>query len=402
MAFQADSRLAPSSIPANTSRLRGPSPIREKFEHFRERVVGRVRSPSSSSTNSNTSEYVLSNAIFNVATTSAAIGGGEEFRTIYENESRLVREAPRPSRNVHDDTLRSPIQCLIDSESQSKRQSVGCSVTIISRDSFHTAQDGEIDGDSPDVCFPPPTRSNTASSRYPGAHTFVRQFSAFLARDDVDSNELFVDEGSHVVGDESSDQDDQSTLSDTDPDPDEPPLRNVLNIAVYRDDVATSPVQVRALLDTGNTGHNLMAERIALDTGRPMEAATAEYAEPPIVANGQPLEVLGLMRVRWYFNDSGFSSTTRSYDVNFQVIRGDVPFDVALCFKFLQEQHILRMASQFAMTLGGSSTSIWSGASTKEKRHPQAEEDRRRRDREKEARRAAEAKKRKEQRDSKK
>ena len=198
-------RLSPLAISGTQSRLRGPSPIRERFDQFRERVGNRLRSHSSASTNSNNTDFTLSNAIINVGTTSAAVGAGEGFKTTYENDEKLENEHASPlTANEHNHVQlpieyspRDPVRSRVistDGVAVGRRDSVRNSVaTVVSLDSFHTARSFGPEDESPI------SRSGSSGPvRYPGAHMFMRQFSAYLARENSDANELYICERTQV------------------------------------------------------------------------------------------------------------------------------------------------------------------------------------------------------------
>lgn len=107
---------------------------------------------------------------------------------------------------------------------------------------------------------------------------------------------------------------------------------------------------MKALLDTGNMGPNMMASGLAKLTGHPIEDLPNEFSYFPIVGNGERLQPEGIVRVRWYFSER--FSPAKSYDIIFLVVPDSVPFDVVLGFKFLQAERIFTMPSLCAMTGG--------------------------------------------------
>lgn len=129
-----------------------------------------------------------------------------------------------------------------------------------------------------------------------------------------------------------------------------PPIENMVDIAAFTRDADTPALRMKALLDTGNMGPNMMASSLAKLTGHPIEELPNGFSYFPVVGNGQQLEPEGIVRVRWYFSER--FSQAKSYDILFLVVPDSVPFDVVLGFKFLQAEHIFTMPSLFAMTGG--------------------------------------------------
>ena len=123
-----------------------------------------------------------------------------------------------------------------------------------------------------------------------------------------------------------------------------------MDITAYTVDASTPSLRMRALLDTGSMGPNMMASSLAKLTGHPIEELPEGFSYSPRVGNGQTLAPEGLVRVRWYFSER--FSQAKSYDILFLVVPDTVMFDVVLGFKFLQAEHIFTMPSLFAMTGG--------------------------------------------------
>ena len=118
-----------------------------------------------------------------------------------EKDSKLSEDVPRASGEIVD-----PVQSTAQdhtTENQTNHfpvtavnpapqsPSVRSSLTTFSYDSFKSARDDQSDSQSI------ASQGSAAAARYPGAHTFVRQLSLFIAREDR-SNELFVRERPEV------------------------------------------------------------------------------------------------------------------------------------------------------------------------------------------------------------
>ena len=128
-------------------------------------------------------------------------------------------------------------------------------------------------------------------------------------------------------------------------------IENVVDITAYPNDAESKSLRMRALLDTGSTGPNMMRSGLAERLGHTIENLPNSFNYSPVVGNGQVLEPLGVVRVRWYFSGERMPHT-KSYDILFLVVPDTVPYDVVLGFKFLQAEHIFMMPSLFCMTGG--------------------------------------------------
>lgn len=105
---------------------------------------------------------------------------------------------------------------------------------------------------------------------------------------------------------------------------------------------------MRALLDTG-AGANMMRRELAVLTGFPIRPISGTIPRILFSASGQPIHPLGMIELRWYFNER--LSSAKSYDIPFLVCPDTAPYDVVLGFEFLQEARIFKFNESFSMVL---------------------------------------------------
>ena len=140
--------------------------------------------------------------------------------------------------------------------------------------------------------------------------------------------------------------DDNVSIRSPDEDDDDM-IQNQLNITVYgRGD--EQMLQMRALLDTAAVS-NIMREELANKTGHQVEPIPSTMSGRLILADGRPLTPIGIVRLRWYFNER--FSAARSYEIPFLVCPDEVLFDVILGYRFLRKARLFKFNEYFAMVL---------------------------------------------------
>lgn len=186
--------LTPLAVPDNPSRSRVPSPIRDNFNRFRN-YVGRHRS---------NSDNTLTDWIVNIGSASAAVGHGRQVtyqsqRDAGDAKSGVGSNHASPSdarAPAFQQQLRNRLTREHDGNASDNR-SVRSTVTMVSFDSFHSAQEINDGVDSTDTPRSPGLEA--PSPRHPGAHLLLRQLSAYVAQDEPSSDGLYICEVSSQV-----------------------------------------------------------------------------------------------------------------------------------------------------------------------------------------------------------